>query len=510
MILRRETNIYDDEAVAKSIASVEKKVTATYGTCSTAADTVAKVVTLADFTLFKGAQISVYFTNENKASAPTLNVNGTGAKAIWARGEEITNVYYWSAKSTHTFTYDGAHWVMENAESQEEVFNRLTNGLANQGVYLSEGNLYVNASMIRSGTISADYIYGGSLKLGGVNGGVGGDGLLDVYNERGGRIVRLDKTGATITSGTLNIGNGNFIVDSDGMITAETGYIGEILITDGSLYSNNADENTYFAIGDGFIEDHTRRTNTDDKYREVGFQNGMLFFENAERSFPSVSPPFGNIYGSFISTKATYSGNDTDIYYGRISDILEFDGHDGLVFGTCRSSSNIENNTAQVVLGYYRLSVADNTYFLKNMTVKGTKSRVVETNYYGDRSLYCYETPSPLFGDVGEGTISEDGKCYVWIDSIFAETVSLSQYQVFLQKYGNGDCWVSQKTSAYFVVEGTPNLKFGWELKAKQADFDQLRLEKENLLNVNTDTNMDYAGMLVEHIKNIKSEREVA
>ena len=136
MQLIRETNLYDDEAVARGIASVDKKVSATYGTCATEAGTAAKVVTLEDFVLFEGAQISVYFTYANTASAPTLNVNGTGAKAIWARGAAITSVYYWAAKSTHHFTYDGTHWVLENVESQEEVFNRLTNVQETQGIYL--------------------------------------------------------------------------------------------------------------------------------------------------------------------------------------------------------------------------------------------------------------------------------------------------------------------------------------------------------------------------------------
>lgn len=201
MILRRETNIYDDEAIKNSIASVEKKFSATYGTCSTAASTVAKVVTLEDFVLFKGAQISVHFTYNNTASSPTLNVNGTGAKTIWARGAAIAATYYWSANSTHTFTYDGTHWVLDNAESQEEVFNRLTNNDTNSGLYIENGSLYLKADYIRSGKISADYIYGGKLTLGGAN---NGNGLQVVYDANGNEIGRWDKDGLS-ASGNLII-----------------------------------------------------------------------------------------------------------------------------------------------------------------------------------------------------------------------------------------------------------------------------------------------------------------
>lgn len=196
MILRRETNIYDDEAIKNSIASVEKKFSATYGTCSTAASTVAKVVTLEDFVLFKGAQISVHFTYKNTASSPTLNVNGTGAKTIWARGAAIAATYYWSANSTHTFTYDGTHWVLDNAESQEEVFNRLTNNDTNSGLYIENGSLYLKADYIRSGKISADYIYGGKLTLGGAN---NVSGTLEIKNASDTVIGKWDKDGMKVS-----------------------------------------------------------------------------------------------------------------------------------------------------------------------------------------------------------------------------------------------------------------------------------------------------------------------
>lgn len=114
-----------------------------------------------------------------------------------------------------------------------------------------------------------------------------------------------------------------------------------------------------------------------------------------------------------------------------------------------------------------------------NLTINGTKSREVETQEYGNRLLYCYETPTPMFGDIGEGVIDETGFCYVFLDPIFAETITTMQYQVFLQKYGEGDCLVSERNAGYFVVKGEPGLSFGWELKAKQNGYDQLRLEKK-------------------------------
>ena len=143
--------------------------------------------------------------------------------------------------------------------------------------------------------------------------------------------------------------------------------------------------------------------------------------------------------------------------------------------------------------------------FRTNFTVTGTKSRVVSTDQYSDRLLYCYETPSPMFGDVGEGTIGEDGKCYIWFDPVFAQTITTTQYQVFLQRYGSGECWVAERKGSYFVVEGTPGMAFGWELKAKQRDFDQKRLEPND--DPFTVPNQTYGEDAARHIDELKKER---
>ena len=139
----------------------------------------------------------------------------------------------------------------------------------------------------------------------------------------------------------------------------------------------------------------------------------------------------------------------------------------------------------------------------------GTKNRIVKTKNYGNRLLYCYETPTPMFGDIGEGKIAEDGKCYVWLDSTFSETIKTESYQVFLQKYGQGECYVTERTERYFIVEGKSGLKFGWELKARQAGYENLRLEKDNETDKEND-NINYGAEAIRHIEGIVSEREVA
>lgn len=113
---------------------------------------------------------------------------------------------------------------------------------------------------------------------------------------------------------------------------------------------------------------------------------------------------------------------------------------------------------------------------LADLSVRGTKKRILPTKNYGTQAFYCYEMASPMFGDIGEASVSEDGTCLIDIDDIFQESTNVRiEYYVFLQKEGDGDCWVDQKEQTYFTVKGTPGLKFAFEIKARQADYEHMR-----------------------------------
>lgn len=112
------------------------------------------------------------------------------------------------------------------------------------------------------------------------------------------------------------------------------------------------------------------------------------------------------------------------------------------------------------------------------LSVSGTKNRLVNTDHYGKRLLNAYETAVPYFGDIGTGEILGDGECFVEIDPIFAETISLEDYVVFLQAEGDGKCYIAEKYADGFIVAGTPGLKFAYEIKAKQKGFENIRLDE--------------------------------
>lgn len=85
-----------------------------YATCATAAGTAAKAVTISGFTLTTGIHVFVKFTVTNTAAVAslTLNVSGTGAKAMKYRGGNLPAVGTLSASRVYEFIYDGTNWEL--------------------------------------------------------------------------------------------------------------------------------------------------------------------------------------------------------------------------------------------------------------------------------------------------------------------------------------------------------------------------------------------------------------
>ena len=90
-------------------------ITPDYGTCSTASNTSAKVVTCDDFSLFTGAEITVKFTNVPTTDTITLNVNNSGAKNVdfSACGNKPYDEI--KANGCYGFIYDGTSWIYKGS-----------------------------------------------------------------------------------------------------------------------------------------------------------------------------------------------------------------------------------------------------------------------------------------------------------------------------------------------------------------------------------------------------------
>lgn len=83
-----------------------------YGTCSTAATTVAKTATLSGYALSTQGRVSVKF-DEDVPAAATLNINSKGAKAIYYKGAAITDNIILGGDIV-TFIYNGTQYEIVN------------------------------------------------------------------------------------------------------------------------------------------------------------------------------------------------------------------------------------------------------------------------------------------------------------------------------------------------------------------------------------------------------------
>ena len=79
------------------------------GKCLTAGDVAEKTVDCENFTLAENSVFTIRFEHTNSASRPSLNVNGTGARAIKYRGSSI-KASMLAANRVYQFVYDGTEW----------------------------------------------------------------------------------------------------------------------------------------------------------------------------------------------------------------------------------------------------------------------------------------------------------------------------------------------------------------------------------------------------------------
>ena len=313
-----------------------------------------------------------------------------------------------------------------------------------------------------STVINGSRIYGGTLTLGG-SGGLNGE--LLVKNINGDNVVRLNQAGIRLwcrgsDSQSQSLGNFGLVsVDSQGhesdvMYATDGGFVmvkgviqgptiiaGGVNNTNGTISVNlNSSGSEYIRLDNSGIVVSYSGTNT------TITSNGY-YISNRSNQYSNYN--YNNLHLG-------------DNWYGDYADI----GLGGVDVGTSSSWSD------------HSYMLGGEIYAGSELATGGSKPRIVQTKNFGKRRLCAYETPTPMFGDIGDGVLDEDGKAYIFFDPVFAETVSEHlAYHVFLQAYGDGKCWVERRTPGYFVVEGTPGLSFAWEAKVKQIDYDQWRME---------------------------------
>lgn len=121
-----------------------------------------------------------------------------------------------------------------------------------------------------------------------------------------------------------------------------------------------------------------------------------------------------------------------------------------------------------------KMDIGGHLEVVGNFSVGGTKNCRIKTEPYGNLDYSAYETAEIYLGDIGEAEI-KDGECTIQLDEKLLACVNTDMpYQVFLQKYGPGNIWVAERNKDNFVVKGE-NVKFGWEIKAKRKQYENIR-----------------------------------
>ena len=436
-----------------------------------------------------GAVRNVTIPNYYGTYVPTLQ---NYPASEWKREEyeKHDGSIFMNFSTSQVYMFSGTDGAWQELDAKkivnfERVFNALTDNGKQEGIYIQNGHLYINASYIKSGQISADLI---SLKN------------INVTNSSGVSTFAIDNYGnVTLRPNTFALTNGDTIysVAEDKASTAlsnanrytdnalsdlDIGKMSKQEIID-VLSDNSNNKGLYLSNGNVYMNaDYIntgelagwkvglKKLSASGTYGEVTLDAsaGEIY---SETNTGVYVPGYGTLYGTRIRGINLYTGTvhassasiDTSVSAGSVS-----------------TSKKVEAGTHVEASGHFYSAstgtdLADASIRGK-LKVSGTKSRSVSTVDYDEQLFYCYEMPTPFFGDIGESVISDDGTCMIDIDDIFQESANVGiKYYVFLQREGEGDCWIAEKEQNYFVVKGTPGLKFSFEIKARQIEYEHMR-----------------------------------
>lgn len=204
----------------------------------------------------------------------------TGAFSLSAAttvgGSTVSDIASSAADTAASSAASAAVSDYDSSLTQQKIFNKLTGGGGAQGIYLSEGKVYINATYIQAGTLSADYV---NLKGG-----------LKTYKSNG----KL--------SGTLGyLAGGSDAGQTDGIGFTDATGASEVKATDAGVIMSH---------GDYYVNAFSRASNNTGavvlkagSYYVTLDDNSASFSPTGEISLGTAGSPWGDLYAS--------SGNST-------------------------------------------------------------------------------------------------------------------------------------------------------------------------------------------------------
>lgn len=370
---------------------------------------------------------------------------------------------------------------------QDEVFNKLTKGGTEQGIYIKDGKVYINAKYILAGLLAGERINGRGLKV------IDDDNNVTLEIDSNGNVILAPKTFSLQGKTVDEIANSSAKSAVDGQTQAD---IFSKLTNGGKAQGIYLDENGNIYVNGQFIKALSIAANA--------LAAGSITTEKldakavtAEKMSLKELAAIGATIGGFtIQNNRIYNKKNGTLQISvgneyNAPSMLAMDAQgqfikysaSGIASSYANSLNLTPHNTttesgftdgSKHYLG--RTQFNSDVSIFGDFKVSGTKSIIADTENYGEQLFYCYETPTPTLGDFGGGVIGKDGMAIISIDDIFQESTETAiEYYVFLQNESEGQSWVSEKSDTYFVVKGTPGLRFAWELKAKQKNKEYIR-----------------------------------
>lgn len=121
-----------------------------------------------------------------------------------------------------------------------------------------------------------------------------------------------------------------------------------------------------------------------------------------------------------------------------------------------------------------------------NFKCTGTKNRIVQTENFGTVAMNAFETAGAYFADVCSGKIASDGKCVVYLNRKFIETIDCDcEYQILITAVNKKSNLYVVKEREFFTVFGESETYFDCMIIARQKGYVTTYADEEKNLNIN-------------------------
>ena len=138
--------------------------------------------------------------------------------------------------------------------------------------------------------------------------------------------------------------------------------------------------------------------------------------------------------------------------------------------------------------GQTAVYMPDGLYVAGNLSVGGTKNRIVESEHFGQISMNAVESAGAYFCDIGGGTI-RNGFCEILLDIQFEETIdSKEELRIQITNTSSKKIFNTEKKENGFLIYGEDGATFDWVIYAKQRGYQDIRMYSDPIYRDSEDT----------------------